>query len=1546
MLLSRRVVSACALAVCWFWTTQATGQFAISSVFPRSCVPGSTTELIVTGKALDNQLRAISDLSTAELKLTSTTAEQATLAITLPADAPPGPLRIWLAGNGQASEAITLLVDRLPAVVDQGNNHSHETAQAIPPACVISGSSDGPRSDLYRVNVTQPQRLAVEVFTQPLGSAMDPLVRLLDSQGNRLAAVDDTAVGADGRFAMELEQAGEYILEIVDSKFVAGGIYCLRVGNFPLLSHPLPLAVQPGEPTTVMLRGDGLAEPVATVVHLPADFVGNSTVVSAAAEQTSWTPLAVSELPQIVESPTPDASETPAPNAFPLGISGQLSAEREQDSYAIQGVQGVKVRVTSRTRSLHCPTLLKMELRNAAGGKVAETAVSDADEWSFEFSFPDNGIYQLVCYDLLGRGGPDFGYWVAIQPANDFSIALKADAALREQYVLEPGHGACAVDLQIIRQGYDGEIELTFADESPGLSMINPIIPAGAKEAKIYLRATSAWSPDALATANLVAVAKSQPTLRRHVDSVGLRRLKQPHVPFPLAGQDGALLLAGGATTEAAWKLASEQPPRFARPLSTQKVQLTLQRTNEAFKAPATILTNHPANRWPITVEAKEDQYNLAITVPADVASPNERSEADSIQVFSFAEFNGRGRIETSQLDIQWYDPLAITLECQQPILAGSAAVFTVTVVREGHAAQPVTLTFPDLPAGVTAPPSIAIAAEQTQAEVTLQFAADFAADAFALTAEATTKFDEQDIRVIAQAEPQDVIPGPSSLQIYPPQIALRGEGQRSQLVVTGVTSDGRLRDWTHDVRLTSSNPEIAIVRDAVVWPVADGSCEVIAEYGSQRITIPVQVADVANKIPPKFESEVLVALSKQGCNSGACHGSPSGKGMFRLSLRAFDKSLDELTLIREDFGRRLNLIDPEESLLLLKPIMKVSHGGGKQLRKDDEAYAILRDWIAAGAPADPPGTPRCVRLEVFPNEKRMLDLRGGAQQLAVIAHFEDGSQRDVTHLVAYESSNNLVAKVDEHGLVTAMARGDAAILVRFLEHIESVPIMFVEEVPGFQWAAPLANNYVDELVNAKLQQLQYLPSETCGDAEFVRRVYLDLIGIPPTVEQAKAFLADLASDKRARLIDDLLERDEYAKFWALKWGDLLKLTSKQVGDVGVYKYYRWLENAFLNNMPYDEFAKELLTASGSTLANPAANFYRTSTDMNDSVETISQVFLGSRLQCAKCHNHPFERWTQDNYYGLSAFFNRVRKRNTQRPGEMFIWTTGDGEVTQPRTGELLQPWAPLVGSMEIPDSEDRRVAFAEWLVGSDNPFFAKNEANRIWSQLFSRGIVDPIDDFRDSNPPANGPLLDALARDFVEHGYDRKHLLRTILNSRTYQASYVSNPFNKDDTTYFSHQHPRLLTAEQLLDAVNLALGTTQQMGNLPAGTLATQVPAPDLVKLDFLKTFGQPERSTVCACERTAESNLGMAIELFNGPTIHEKLRDSNNRFRRAIAAGKSIEEVINEVYLAALSRQPDEAELKMAVEYCSQNEDVAAAVEDLCWALINTDEFLFQH
>ena len=794
------------------------------------------------------------------------------------------------------------------------------------------------------------------------------------------------------------------------------------------------------------------------------------------------------------------------------------------------------------------------------------------------------------------------------------------------------------------------------------------------------------------------------------------------------------------------------------------------------------------------------------------------------------------------------------------------------------------------------------------------------AAGTLCWAAVASTAFCQDDLEPIQVGTPERI-------EVYPPQVKLTGPRQRVQLVVTGHYAGGALQDLTRVAEYASSSEAIANTDGSYLIPTGDGSAEISVKVGGQEAKVAVEVSGQTQPEPVSFEYGTLAALSKQGCNAGACHGSPSGKGGFRLSLRAFDPTLDRLTLIREDFGRRTNPLDPVASLLLLKPLMKVPHGGGLKLHTTDPSYQILHDWIAEGCRLDPPEAPRCVGIQIYPPSGRVLKRPAHTQQLSVLATFSDGSVRDISRLAVYTSSDSEVAQATVDGLVIGQDRGETAVVVRYMEFIESVFITFVRDIEGFAWTNPPTNNFVDEHVHSKLLQLKYLPSDLCSDEEFLRRTYLDVIGILPSIEETNTFLANQAEDKRARLIDDLLERPEYAKFWALKWGDILRLTSGQVGGDGVHKYYRWVERAIRENMPYDRFSRELLASVGSTLTNPPANFYRTAGDTNDCVETVSQVFLGARLQCAKCHNHPFERWTQDNYYGMAAFFNRVQRKNGRRPGEKFIFVSRSGEVTQPRTGKQMKPWLPLSGDVDKPHPDDRRQTFVDWLTKADNPFFAKIEVNRIWSHLLGRGIVEPADDFRESNPPSNAALLEALARDFVTHKYDRKHVIRTILNSRTYQASFKPNAMNEEDTKYFSHYQPRLLSAEQLLDAICHVTDRPENFAGLPPGTRATQLPAPDLVKHDFLKIFGQPERQTVCACERSSESNLGMAIQFFNGPLIYNKLRDDGNRFRKLMKSEKSDNEIITMLHLAAVNRAPTEKELQASLQHIASKDGESA-------------------
>lgn len=795
-----------------------------------------------------------------------------------------------------------------------------------------------------------------------------------------------------------------------------------------------------------------------------------------------------------------------------------------------------------------------------------------------------------------------------------------------------------------------------------------------------------------------------------------------------------------------------------------------------------------------------------------------------------------------------------------------------------------------------------------------------------------------------AAAQPASAIGEPVGISLAPEAFVLQGGRSRQQLAVTGQYANKEVRDLTAVVELVSTAPQIVRIEGGVAYPVANGEAQIIAVVGGRAAKVAVTVKGMDVPDPVSFKNETLAALTKAGCNMGACHGSPSGKGGFRMSLRAYDPVLDIMTLRSEYYGRRTNTVAPDESLLLRKPLMELAHGGGRRLKKGDPSHRILHDWIAEGLQLDKPEESDVVGIQVLP-EGRVFQKAGDRQQLIVLARMADGSVRDITAIACYSSSSESVARVNDDGLVEKVARGETAILARYLDKMATSYITFLEDVPGFAWTNPPEKNFIDTLVDDKLKTLQIVPSELCSDEEFVRRAYLDATGRLPSVEESQAFLADQSADKRDRLVDALVETDDFASFWTLMTGDVLRSNSKKLNATGVQKFRLWLYESIRRDQPVNEFARELLTASGSVYHNPAANYWRASRDPQDATETTAQLFLGIRIQCAKCHNHPFERWTQDNYYGIGAAFARIGRKPGTEANDEVVFVSKSGEVTQPRTGKQMKTHLLLKGDVDVAADQDRRRVFAEWLTAPDNPFFAKASVNRIWGQLLGRGIVEPVDDFRDSNPPSNAPLLDRLTAEFVQHGFSRKWAVKTIMKSRTYQLSSRKNEFNTNDEIYFSHANTRLLAAEPLLDAICAVTAVPETFPGAPVGTRATELTEPPADHY-FLKIFGQPQREMACQCERSNESNLSQALQMINGPVVHNKLRDANGRIAKLVAANKSDEEIINELYLAALARKPAAAELDAAKKHIAANTDKKLAVEDIGWALLNSKEFLFQH
>ena len=812
-------------------------------------------------------------------------------------------------------------------------------------------------------------------------------------------------------------------------------------------------------------------------------------------------------------------------------------------------------------------------------------------------------------------------------------------------------------------------------------------------------------------------------------------------------------------------------------------------------------------------------------------------------------------------------------------------------------------------------------------------------------------------------------------LAVHPKRIAIESKRGRVQLVVTLHRAGLEPVDVTRDCQYSMQSAKTAKVVTARVVPVANGRTELVVRYKKLAATVPVSISGQRKPDPIRFQYETLAVLTKQGCNSGSCHGSPRGRGGFSLSLFAYDAVNDLKVLSRGGFNRRTNVLDPDASLMLKKPLLRIPHVGGKRIRKSDLAYKILRQWIYEGARGGKKDAPTCESITLFPQPQRVLHLtKDGSpptQQLSVIARFSDGTMRDVTAISTFTVSDDDIVNCTADGLVTGLRRGQAAVTVRYLEHLESTYFTIVKDVPGFRWSKPAEANYVDKFVHAKLRQLKYLPSDACSDHVFLRRIHLDLTGLLPSAKVARRFLNDKDPKKRSKLIDQLLETEEFARFWTLRIADLMKVHPKSLKGRATL-FANWIRDAVQRNEPVNRFVRNILTAEGDSRKNPAANFFLAAKSTQELTETTAQLFMGSRIQCAKCHNHPFENWTQKDYYRIGAVFHRIRRK-----GES-VTVAKNGEMKHPTTGQVMKPWGAKVGGTVIA-GRDRRIDFANWLTADDNPLFAKVEVNRTWAHLLGRGIVEPVDDFRSSNPPANLELLNALAKDFRKSGYNRKHLIRTICNSNTYQRSTNVNAFNKDEDRLFSKARIRLLSAEQLQDAVGYVTATLprpkeidQRIGKLQKELkklsakakkdkqsqkrvaalqkdlqrlnqrleYATQRPFP--AHTAFLRAFGQPERTSPCACDRSSEPTLDQALQMLNGRHVHDKINRSVNRYRKI----KEPLALAEELYLVALSRKPRPAEAKRVVAFIKSVKNRDQAIRDLVWAIVNTQEFMFQH
>jgi hypothetical protein len=780
----------------------------------------------------------------------------------------------------------------------------------------------------------------------------------------------------------------------------------------------------------------------------------------------------------------------------------------------------------------------------------------------------------------------------------------------------------------------------------------------------------------------------------------------------------------------------------------------------------------------------------------------------------------------------------------------------------------------------------------------------------------------------------------PVNIRVDPPAVKIAGPDARFSLLISGDFADGRVVDLTRDAKLVPADPKLLRTEGNVLRPIADGKSAVRVEAAGKSMVVPVEVTGSATPRQFHFENDIVPLFARFGCNSSGCHGKAEGQNGFKLSVFGFDPAADYAALLKEARGRRVFPAAPERSLLLLKASGQVPHGGGIRFPRGSDAYETVRGWIAAGAPLGSADTPSVERIRVEPAE-RIISMHA-AQQLRVIATYSDGREFDVTHNARFQSNNDAVAAVAADGLViTSDVPGEAAVMASFANEVGVFRVLVPR--PGkVDYPKLPEHNFIDPLVDAKLRKLNIVPSGPVEDSEFLRRVCLDVIGTLPTADEVRKFLADSRNDKRSRLIDEFLERPEYADYWALKWSDVLRVDRQALGPQGAYAYYKWIRQSIAENKPFDHFARELVTAEGPLDEVPAGSFYKVIAKPGETASTLSQVFLGIRIACAECHHHPFDRWSQNDYYGMAAFFTPVGIRPIGKTAAVIA--QGESTAKHLRTGATIA--ATTLGGRGVATMKgDHREELAAWMTAPENPYFAKNIVNRLWAHFLGRGLVEPVDDVRSTNPPTNPELLDALAKKFVESKFDMKATVRLICNSRVYQTSSAPNETNKRDDQNYSRAIFKRTDAEVLLDMITQTTGVPEKFDGFPLGTRAIQL-WDSKVRHYFLKQFGRPVRASACECERNAEPNIAQVLHLLNSEFIDWRLRHDDGRVARWVRSELTDEKILEEMYLTFLSRPIKTDERKIAQEYLAKAKTRQAGFEDVAWALLNTKEFLFNH
>jgi hypothetical protein len=786
--------------------------------------------------------------------------------------------------------------------------------------------------------------------------------------------------------------------------------------------------------------------------------------------------------------------------------------------------------------------------------------------------------------------------------------------------------------------------------------------------------------------------------------------------------------------------------------------------------------------------------------------------------------------------------------------------------------------------------------------------------------------------------------------EIYPSDVQLFTSRSEQSLVCRVVQSDGVTRDVTDQVQWIVPDSNIIKMDHNVARPISDGKGELKVKFENQTAIVPVTVKDAKVERPISFRLDVMPVFLRAGCNVGSCHGAARGKDGFHLSLFGYDPEGDYDRITRELSTRRINLAIPKESLLVQKSLGAVPHTGGTRFKEGDDLCNAMMRWIEAGVPDDLPTVASADALEILPKQA-VLEGEGSKHSFTVRAHYTDGTVRDVTKLALFLSNNDNSATVSPEGLVTAVKRGEAFVMARFATFTVGSQVIVIPKGIKYQFPSNLPEyNYVDQLVDAKLKKLRLEPSPICSDEVFLRRAYADIIGLLPTREEHDRFIADQQTNKRDKLVDELLGRKEFVEMWVMKFAELLKIRSdNQVSYKSALLYYNWLEDKLSRNVPMNQIVQELLDSTGGTFKSPATNYFELERDPLKLAEDTAQVFMGMRIQCAQCHNHPFDRWTMSDYYGFAAFFSQIGRKQAEDSREQIVFNSGGGEVSNPIARKVAKPTY-LGGGEADTKGKDRREVLAKWLASPDNPYFAKNLANIVWAHFLGKGIVDPVDDVRISNPAVNPELLETLGQKFQEYHYDFKHLVRDICTSRVYQTAAEPNASNEGDNRNFAHGAIRRMRAEVLLDMLSEVTGVPEKFRGLPLGARAVEI-ADGTTSDYFLRTFGRATRLTACSCEVKMEPNLSQALHLLNGQTVTRKLADSKI-INEQLAAKKPPMEIAEDLYIRCFGRKPTAEEAAAISANLPKDDDKNKAqntklvLDDLFWALLNSQEFMFNH